>query len=236
MPTVLLTGANRGLGLEFARRYASAGWRVHACCRHPLDAAELNELAARALSTAGWGPIDLHALDVRDFSRTAALASELQNDAIDLLLANAGTYGPSKMFLGQIDYSAWAEVLAVNTLAPLRLVECFVEHVARSERKLIACVSSAMGSIGGNTGGRHYLYRSSKAGLNSVVRSLAVDLKPRGIVVVSLHPGWVRTEMGGPGADLSPEESVRGMIAVLERLGPADSGRFLSYDGAEVPW
>src|SRR5262245_31338879 len=121
MPTVLLTGANRGLGLEFARQYAGAGWRVLACCRNPQDAAELNELARRALSTAGWGPISLDALDVRHFDRTAALARELEGEAIDLLLSNAGVYGPTKMVLGQIDYAAWAEVLAVNTMAPLRL-------------------------------------------------------------------------------------------------------------------
>src|SRR5262249_18489754 len=185
-----------GLGLEFARQYASTGWRVLACCRSPQDAGELNELAARALATAGWGPISLHALDVRDQGRTAALADELQGEAIDLLLANAGTYGRAKMSLGRIDYTAWAEVLAVNTMAPLRLAECFVEHVARSERKLIACISSAMGSIGANTSGRHYLYRSSKAGLNSVVRSLAGDRKPRGSGAVSLHPGRGLAELG----------------------------------------
>jgi NAD(P)-dependent dehydrogenase (short-subunit alcohol dehydrogenase family) len=227
MPTVLLTGANRGLGLEFARQYAARGWRVHACCRKPADAPDLAALA---------GPnLVVRALDVRDFEAVAGLAREIA-DPIDVLLANAGIYGPEKTSLGRIDYAAWAEVFAVNTMAPLRLAECFVEHVARSERKTIACVSSFMGSVGGNSGGRHYLYRSSKAALNAVVKSLAIDLRDRGVKAVTLHPGWVKTDMGGADADLEIPASVAGVVGVLERLRPEDSGKFLNYDGSELPW
>src|SRR5262245_56234977 len=197
MPAVLLTGANRGLGLELARQYARRGWRVFACCRTPNDAIELRQLAS-----ASGGLVRLFALDVRDHDRTAELARELAGEAIDVLLANAGVYGPSKMTLGQIDYAAWAEVMAVNVFAPARLAECFVDHVAQSDKKTIACVSSYMGSIAGNTSGRHYLYRSSKAALNAVVKTLAIDLRERGVTVVTLHPGWVKTDMGGPEADL----------------------------------
>jgi NAD(P)-dependent dehydrogenase (short-subunit alcohol dehydrogenase family) len=232
MPSVLVTGANRGLGLEFCRQYAAAGWQVFACCRHPADAHELNDLARQSSS----GRVLIFALDVRDFDRIAVLAGELRDQPIDVLLNNAGIYGPNKMTLGQIDYSAWMEVLAVNTLAPLRMAECFVEHVARSQRKIIAAISSLMGSVSSNTGGRHYLYRSSKAALNAVVKSLAIDLRDRGIIAVTLHPGWVKTAMGGANAEMEIDVSVRDLIGVLDRLALKDSGRFLSHDGSEIPW
>jgi NAD(P)-dependent dehydrogenase (short-subunit alcohol dehydrogenase family) len=231
MPTVLLTGANRGLGLEFARQYAAAGWQVLACCRSPAAAQDLNDLAEACA-----GSVRVLALDVRDHPAVATLAAELGPQPIDLLLNNAGVYGPTRMVVGHIDYAAWADVLAVNTLAPMRLVECFTEHVARSERKLIACLSSAMGSISGNSSGRHYLYRSSKAALNAVVRSLSIDLHDRGIIVVALHPGWVKTDMGGADADLEIPVAVRHVIGLLDRLRPEDSGKFLNHDGSAIPW
>lgn len=227
MPTVLVTGANRGLGLELARQYAAKSWRVIACARDPGKADQLRAVR---------GDVSLHALDVRDFDRAAALAHELRGVPIDVLLNNAGVYGPQKMFLGRIDYAAWADALAVNVLAPMRLVECFADHVAASQRKVVACVSSMMGSMARNTEGRHYLYRSSKAALNAVVKSLSIDLRDRGIAVVTLHPGWVKTDMGGPDAHLEIPDSVRDMVALLDRLTIADSGRFLNHDGSEVPW
>jgi NAD(P)-dependent dehydrogenase (short-subunit alcohol dehydrogenase family) len=226
MPTVLITGANRGLGLEFARQYAARGWAVLACCRRPDEARELAAIR---------GP-EIHALDVRDLEAVAALARSLKGRPIDLLLNNAGVYGPNKMTLGHLDYAAWQEVFAVNVLAPARLAECFVENVAASDRKLIACISSKMGSIAANAGGGHYLYRSSKAALNAVVKSLAIDLRGRGVTVVTLHPGWVRTDMGGADADLAIPESVAGVIGVLDKVGIEESGRFFDYDGSEIPW
>ena len=227
MPTVLLTGANRGLGLEFSRQYAARGWRVHACCRKPAEARELTAMA---------GPdLVVHALDVADFDAVPPLARKI-SEPIDVLLANAGVYGPNKMVLGQIDYAAWSEVFRVNTMAPLRLAECFADHVARSERGTIACITSLMGSIAANSSGRHYLYRSSKAALNAVVKSLAIDLRDRGIKVVTVHPGWVKTDMGGADADLEIPTAVSSMVGVLERLRPQDSGKFLNYDGGELPW
>lgn len=230
MPTVLITGANRGLGLEFARQYADDGWRVFACCREPAKAGDLNALVSPAA-----GRLTVHALDVSDFQQSATLAREIV-EPIDILINNAGVYGPNKMMLGRIDYEAWAEVLAVNTLAPLRLVECFIDHIARSDKKLIACISSTMGSIARNQEGRHYLYRSSKAGLNAVVKSLSIDLRPRDITVVSFCPGWVQTDMGGPDASLTPAESIGSLKKVMASLTLADTGRFLSHDGREVPW
>jgi NAD(P)-dependent dehydrogenase (short-subunit alcohol dehydrogenase family) len=226
MPSVLITGANRGIGLEFARSFAADGWSVHACCRQPDKAAALKALA---------GEVAVHRLDVTDGLQVAGLARELADQPIDLLLNNAGIYGPRTGF-AQTDYDEWAPVFRVNTMAPLRMAERFVAQVARSERRLIVNISSKMGSIGDNSRGGSYIYRSSKAALNMVAKSLSVDLAGRGIAVVAFHPGWVQTDMGGPEAALTVAESVAGMRAVIERLGPADNGKFFNYDGGEIPW
>ena len=230
MPTILVTGANRGLGLEFIRQYRDAGWRVYACCRSPNEAGELQALVA-----ASSGRVTLHALEVTDHPRIEALAKELRDVALDVLLNNAGIYGPNNGGVGHIDYRAWAEVFAVNTMGPMKMAECFLDHVAKSERKVIASVSSQMASIAQNNGG-HYPYRSSKAALNMVMRGLAADLRPRGIIAVPLDPGWVQTDMGGAGAPMRPPESIRGLRQVIDGLRLEDSGKFLRYDGSEVPW
>ncbi|RMD62229.1 MAG: SDR family oxidoreductase [Alphaproteobacteria bacterium] len=230
MPTVLLTGANRGIGLEFARSFAADGWRVIACCRNPDKARDLKALAATAPEQ-----ISVRRLDVTDGLKVASLARELADVAIDVLLNNAGVYGPRTGF-GETDYDAWLPVFAVNTLAPMRMAERFVEHVARSERRLIVNISSRMGSITENTTGGAYIYRSSKAALNMVGKSLAIDLAERGIAVVAFHPGWVQTDMGGPNAQITVAESVAGMRRLIDRLTIDDSGRFYAYDGREIPW
>ena len=226
MPTVLITGANRGIGLEFARSFAAEGWSVHACCRQPDKASRLKAVA---------GEVALHRLDVTNGLQVAGLARELADQPLDLLLNNAGIYGPRTGF-AQTDYDEWAPVFQVNTMAPLRMAERFVAQVARSERKLIANISSKMGSIGDNARGGSYIYRSSKAALNMIVKSLSVDLAGRGIAVVAFHPGWVQTDMGGPEAALTAADSVAGMHAVIDRLGPPDNGKFFNYDGSEIPW
>ena len=226
MPTVLMTGANRGLGLEFARSYATDGWRVHACCRHPEKAKALKAVE---------GDLVVHKLDITDGLRVAGLARELADDAIDVLLNNAGVYGPRSGF-GETDFDDWLDVLKINTIAPLRMAERFVEHVARSERKLIVSISSGMGSIAMNDAGGHYPYRASKAALNMVVKGLSAELAARGIIAVALSPGWVQTDMGGPNADLTPEESVAGMRAVIDGLTPDDTGRFFNYQSEDRPW
>jgi NAD(P)-dependent dehydrogenase (short-subunit alcohol dehydrogenase family) len=231
MPSVLITGANRGLGLEFARQYTADDWRVFACCRRPDAAADL-----RAIAGGSKGRTTVHALDVADHGQIAALAKVLRDEPIDLLLNNAGVYEPHQTQLGKIDFAAWANVLAVNVLAPTRMVECFVDNVEQSNRKQIACLSSQMGSIAGNLSGAHYLYRSSKAALNMVVKSLSIDLHDLGVTVVALDPGWVRTDMGGADAELAPADSICGMIHILDRLKIGDSGKFISYDSTELPW
>ena len=231
MPSALITGANRGLGLEFARQYLADGWRVYATCRHPGSASELQHLAE-----ASDHKLRIIAVDVTDSASVKAAAAELDGQAIDLLLNNAGVGGARGQTVGNIDYAAWAKVLDVNTMGPLRVAEAFVDHVARSERKLIVTLTSGMGSIADNTSGGAFAYRSSKAAVNMVMRSRAIDLAPRGITCVVLNPGWVLTDMGGPHATMTPAESVTRLRRLIETLGPAQSGRFFNHDGREYPW
>jgi NAD(P)-dependent dehydrogenase (short-subunit alcohol dehydrogenase family) len=231
MPSALITGANRGLGLEFARQYLADGWRVYAACRDPASAYELRRLPDKNRDT-----LRILALDVADPASINAAATELGGEAIDLLLNNAGIIGPRGQTIGNIDYDAWKEVLDVNTLGPTRVSEAFVEHVARSDRKLIVTLTSGMGSIADNTSGGSIVYRSSKAAVNMVMRSLAIDLTPRGITCVVVNPGWVRTDMGGPNATVEPSESISRMRRLIEDLGPAQSGKFLNHTGREYPW
>jgi len=228
MPTLLITGANRGLGLEFARQYANDGWRVIATVRAPEKATTLAALG-RAVA--------IHHLDVADLGAVAAFARALGEESIDVLIANAGVSGPRGMRPEAIDAeeaSACEKVFRVNAMAPLALAGAFVGAVARSkERKMIA-ISSRLGSIAANNDGGLYGYRSSKAALNALWRSFAID-HPE-VIATLLHPGWVRTDMGGAGAPLGAEESVAGMRRVIARLGKADSGRFYDYQGESIPW
>jgi NAD(P)-dependent dehydrogenase (short-subunit alcohol dehydrogenase family) len=231
MPTALITGANRGLGLEFARQYAADGWQVYAACRNLKSASELHRLA-----DASGHKLRILALDVTNPASVKAAAAELDGQAIDLLLNNAGVGGTRGETIGNIDYKGWAKVLDVNTMGPLRVSEAFVEHVVRSDRKLIVTLTSGMGSITDNTSGGAFAYRSSKAAVNMVMRSLAIDLAPRGVTCVVVNPGWVRTDMGGPHATLTPAESVSRLRRLIDRLGPAQSGKFFNHDGREYAW
>ena len=175
-------------------------------------------------------------MDVTDSDSIHAGATELDGQAVDLLLNNAGIIGPRGQTVGNIDYQAWVEVLAVNTMGPMRVSEAFVEHVARSDRKLIVILTSGMGSIADNTSGGSIVYRSSKAAVNMVMRSLAIDIAPRGITCVVINPGWVHTDMGGPNATLEPSESISQMRRLIATLGPKQSGKFFNYTGREYPW
>lgn len=231
MPTLLITGSNRGLGLEFARQYAADGWRVLACCRAPEEATAL-----QALADGAPGRVTLHALDVADLSAIDALAGSLRGTPIDLVINNAGIYPDRHGGFGHTDYDAWMMAFLVNTMAPMRVAEAFAPHLDLGRGKTIATVSSKMGSLDDNTSGGCYLYRSSKAAVNMVVKSLSLDLAPRGIRAVVLHPGWVQTDMGGPNAQIDARTSVAGMRRVLAQIENADSGRFLSYDGSEIAW
>ena len=231
MPTVLITGANRGLGLEFARQYAAEGWQVLAACRAPEAATDLQGLAAES-----GGRIRVLEMNVTDTASVRAAAATLKGEAIDLLLNNAGVGGPPGQQLGNLDYAAWARVLDANTLGPMRVVEALLENVAQGKLKRIVTVTSAMGSIEDNASGGRYAYRSSKAAVNMVMKSLSIDLAPRGITCIMVHPGWVRTDMGGPGGKITPAESVRALRSLIESIKPEDSGKFLNYDGKPYPW
>ena len=232
MTTALITGASRGIGLEFCRQYAADGWRVLACCRHPEKSEALNKLAAQYPES-----IELHALDVADHAQIEHLAQVLASESIDLLVNNAGIYPDSdNRGFGHTDYAEWTRAFRINTMAPLKMAESFPRQIAGSKLKTIVTITSMMGSIADNRGGGNYLYRSSKAAVNMVVKSLSIDLGPSGIIAVVFHPGWVKTDMGGPNALVSAEQSVSGMRRLIGRLTIADSGKFFGYDNHEIPW
>jgi NAD(P)-dependent dehydrogenase (short-subunit alcohol dehydrogenase family) len=228
MHTVLITGANRGIGLEFTKQYAADGWQVLACCRHPQSAMDLQALAQTNHN------IKIYGLDVADFVQIDALALTLKHENIDLLINNAGVY-PSSSF-GDVDYDEFAQGFKINSMAPLKMAEAFVQHVTRSQLKKIATLSSKMGSIDDNGSGESYSYRASKCAVNMVMKSLSIDLKPYGISVVTLHPGWVQTDMGGSNAMISTHTSVTGLRKVIDNLNIENTGRFIAYDGKAISW
>jgi NAD(P)-dependent dehydrogenase (short-subunit alcohol dehydrogenase family) len=226
--TVLITGANRGIGLALATQYAADGWQVLACCRQPQAAPSLQALAANHSN------VKILALDVGDFKQIESLAMTLHNTPIDVLINNAGIY-PESSF-GDSDETAWAQAFKINSMAPLKMAEAFITNLTKSQLKKVATLSSKMGSIDDNTSGESYIYRSSKTAVNMVMRNLALDLSPYGISVVTLHPGWVRTEMGGPNGLIDAPESAAGMRKVIEQLNLTNSGKFIAFDGKEIAW
>jgi NAD(P)-dependent dehydrogenase (short-subunit alcohol dehydrogenase family) len=241
MPSVLITGANRGLGFGLLKLYAAEGWRVFACCRNPGKATDLNDLAAKSS-----GKVTVHQLDIENHATIDALAGQIKGQPIDVLLNVAGYYGPKIVSepgglqkFGESDYADWARMYKINVMGPMKICEALIENVAAGQQKKIINISSIVGSIGtiGNGyGGNMYGYRASKAALNAITRGMAEDMKPRGIIVVAMHPGWVRTDMGGPGADIDTQTSVTGMKSVIAGLKPGDIGKFLAYDGSTLPW
>lgn len=220
MPTVLISGANRGIGLELARQYRADDWDVFATARDPDKAGDLRATGATALP-----------LDAADCASIAALAGEVGAAAIDLLIANAGIWAAN-----ELDPEAWVRVLQVNTLGPVLLAEALKPNVARSEHKMMIAMTSGMGSIGDNDSGRFVAYRSSKAALNAAWKTLALDWRGDGIVMAVMNPGWVKTDMGGPSASITVEQSVTGIRREIASLTPDRSGSFLSYDGKRYPW
>lgn len=237
MPVVLVTGANRGLGLEFVRQYAEEGWQVEAACR--TDAGDLSALAAdHAPRLRVWQ------LDVAAPESVAALAAKLRGQPIDLLLNNAGYLGRVPFAAGGIkhqqfgssDYADWEQTFRVNVLGPMRMAEAFLDNVEAGSGRCIVTLTSIVGSITLNTQGGLYPYRASKAAVNAVMKSMAIDLRKRGIKAVAIHPGWARTEMGGPSADIDPADSVRGMRQVIAGLRDEQLGQVLTWDGSVLPY
>jgi NAD(P)-dependent dehydrogenase (short-subunit alcohol dehydrogenase family) len=234
METVLITGANRGLGLELARQYAIDGWRVLACSRKTSDELSILARAHPALA--------LHTLDVTVHRQIDELAAQLAGEPIDVLINNAGILGKrdfgngagTDQAFGNTDYADWERIFRTNVMGPMKMAEAFVEHVARSRQRRVVTLSSMLGSMSLNTTGGLYGYRASKAAVNALMKSMAIDLAERQILAVALHPGWVRTEMGGRNATLGIPESVAGMRQVIARLTPMDAGRLIAYDGTTL--
>lgn len=229
MTTVLVTGANRGIGLEFVWQYADDGAGVIACCREPKKADVLNKLAKTN------DKISIHVLEVSDFDAVAVLGKELAKQPIDIVINNAGYYGPKRQSANDMDFEDWTYTFAVNTMAPLAVAQAFHANLkCGSEKKLIS-ITSGLGSTSENGGG-FVAYRASKAALNNVMRSLSVDWRGGGIIAVAMDPGWVKTDMGGKNAPLTVQESVGGMRSVIAKLKPGDSGKYLKWNGRERGW
>lgn len=226
MPTVVITGANRGIGLEFARQYAADGWTVIATCRDLANPGGLADLAG----------VELFVLSVDDPASIKAFAGALKGRSIDLLINNAGIIGPAleQQSKDGIDVDGWLETLKVNGLAPI-LVSLGLRALLAAGAK-VATVSSQLGSITETESGGMYAYRASKAAINMGNRTLAADWRDDGITCIVMHPGWVQTDMGGPKAPVSPSDSVAGMRRVIAAAGPGDSGAFFAYDGRRIPW
>ncbi len=236
MPRVLITGASRGLGLEHARQYLAKGWEVIATARDPASSPGLEALASQ--DTGRLRPIRL---DVTDHDQVEAVAGKLAGESLDILLNNAGTYGPKSAFEGMhyqsldsMDYDLWREMLEVNVIAAFRVAVCFRPHLEAAARPLLVNMSSDMGSIGNNSIGHAHAYRSSKAALNMLTRGMAIKWKD--ITVIAMAPGWCRTDLGGPEAPVDPVESVRVQQQLFESLESSRSGEFVNRFGETVNW
>jgi NAD(P)-dependent dehydrogenase (short-subunit alcohol dehydrogenase family) len=229
MPTLLISGANRGLGLEFTGQYLADGWHVVAAARSLSTADELKALAGDYPAR-----LRLVELDVAVPGQITRLAAELGGTALDILLHNAGVL--TRRDFGGSSWEEWEPHLRVNSYAPLCLAEAFAPHLERAQGAKFVNLSSVLGSITSNRSGGLYAYRASKAAATAVLKSLAIDLAPRGITVLSLHPGWVRTRMGRPDASLDATTSVRGMRSVIAASSTEDSGIFRQWDGTPLPW
>jgi len=230
MATVLITGTNRGLGLEFVKHFLGRSDTVIATCRDSSNATELQALAANNEN------LSLKNLDVSDEQSMAAFATELKDTPIDVFINNAGVYGPRDANFGNVGSSEWEQVIRVNAIAPMLLTQLIIGSLRQGTDKKLVYVTSKMGSIDDNKGGGSYIYRSSKTALNSVVKSLSVDLASEGFSVAVVHPGWVRTDMGGPNGLIDVQTSVGGMLAVIDGLSPDNAGEFFNYDGSLIPW
>jgi NAD(P)-dependent dehydrogenase (short-subunit alcohol dehydrogenase family) len=231
MSTILITGTSRGIGLELTKIFAENNWNVIACCRRPKKADKLRELAEN------YSNIEIYKLDVEDFDEIEALKETLKGKNIDMLLNNAGTYGCNNgQLFGNIDNKSFKETFKINTLAPLKMCETFIDEVENSNKKIMAVVTSMMGSITLNEDGKEFIYRVTKCAANMVVKCMANTLKDKKITVLAIHPGWVKTDMGGKNAPVLPEDSARGIYHLLISVNESNTGKFLDFQGNELPW
>jgi NAD(P)-dependent dehydrogenase (short-subunit alcohol dehydrogenase family) len=227
MSTVLITGANRGIGLELVRHYAGGGNRVHATCRRPEEAGDLDAID---------GDVTVHELDTTDHEALERLGATI-TEAIDIVIANAGIYGPDKgsQSFADVTPGALLKTAEVNLVGTVKTLQTFLPHVLKSEGRKLVAITSKMGSIG-DASGNAVAYRTSKTALNMAMCCAANELKEKGIAVGTLHPGWVRTDMGGPNGNIDAPESARGLAGIIDRLQPSDKAAFLDYKGDEIPW
>ncbi len=230
MAVYLVTGTNRGIGLEFVSQLLARGEQVIATCRDADKAPELAKLDERHTN------LEVLEMDVSKPDSLSNLPKRLEGRAIDVLINNAGVYGPRDAAFGQIKEGDWASTLHVNAIAPILLTQLMLPHLQDGKLKKLVFITSKMGSVADNSGGGHYIYRSSKAALNAAVKSLSIDLADAGFSVGLLHPGWVKTDMGGPNAWIDAQTSVSGMLKLIDALNKENSGRFQAYDGKSIPW
>lgn len=227
---VLITGSNRGIGLEFVRQFLEEGWRVYATCRRPAEAESLHML------TGLHNALSIHRLDIGNPEDIRNISWEMNNVPLDLLINNAGVYlEKGAAGLGFIHYDHWLRTLEINTLGAVRVTEALLDNIGRSEKKMVAVLSSQMGSLADLRDAGSYCYRSSKAALNAAMQGMAVELRERQIGVLILHPGEVMTRMGSE-TGITPQKSVRGMREVIDGFTLAQSGSFLQYDGMTMEW
>jgi NAD(P)-dependent dehydrogenase (short-subunit alcohol dehydrogenase family) len=229
MPTVLIAGASRGIGLEFARQYAADGWRVVAACREPDRASDLRSLTENA-------DVVIHQVDVTSDQSVEDFRERIGGEAVDVLIITAGVPGGNNQVFGNIDFQDLGITLEVNVAGPIRIAQAFASNLSVADNSKLIAITSQMGSIQQTISTEMMLYRISKAALNEAWKCLSIDLKPRNVMVMVIHPGWVATDMGGKDAPVSPSESVRGMRKVIAGLSPADTGTFRTFEGATVPW
>ena len=230
MATVLITGTNRGIGLEFVKQFLTREDTVLATCRDMGSATELRQLKNDTRK------LHIFELDVSSQKSMEDLTLQLAGHAIDIFINNAGVYGPRDSTFGKVSANEWAKVLQVNAKAPMILTQLLIDNLRDGSDKKLIYITSKMGSIDDNKGGGSYVYRSSKAALNAVVKSISVDLRDSGFSVAVLHPGWVQTDMGGPNALIDVTTSVSKMIDVIDNLNFHNSGSFFNYDGGIIPW
>ena len=230
MATILVTGANRGLGNEFVEQYLNEGNDVIATYRNENSSMDLIEMGDERSN------LKLLQLDVSSNKSLNSFAKNLSDSPIDIFINNAGVYGPRNSSFGNVDEENWIPAIKINAIAPILLTQLIIKNIRSGADKKLIYITSKMGSIDDNKGGGAYVYRSSKTALNAVVKSLSVDLENEGMTVALIHPGWVKTDMGGPNALIDKDTSVRGMIEVISNLDISSTGNFYNYDGSIIPW
>jgi NAD(P)-dependent dehydrogenase (short-subunit alcohol dehydrogenase family) len=231
MPSLFITGTNRGIGLELVRQYLLEGWQVYATARQPELAIDLQQLVTQYPQN-----LTLYALDVCNETQRQNIATALKGIPLDILINNAGVYGQNDAYFGNTDEEKWHDALNINTIAPMKIMELLVDNIALGDKKIIASMSSKMASMDDNGSGGSYVYRSTKAALNAIMVSVARDLKVLGISAIILHPGWVCTDMGGANGEINTEQSAQRLRSILDAVRLENSGDFYDIDGSIIPW